>query len=148
MELTERIVADLKTAMKARDELGKAVLRSIKSAIDKEVIDSQKELDEQGVITVIKRAHKQRKEAAVAYTNCGENERAAAELNEAELISVYLPEQMDTAEIEKHIDEVISATGAAAPSDQGKVMGSLAGILGGRADMKEVAQLVRSKLGS
>lgn len=146
MELIDSIVADLRTAMKNRDEGRKAVLRSLKAAFDKEAIDSGKELDEKAALAVVRRAHKQRREAAEAYREGGSEDRAAAELQEAEVIGGYLPAQLDAAAVERHIDETIAAVGAAAPGDQGKVMGKLAAVLGGKADMKEVASAVRAKL--
>ena len=146
MSLVETIKDDLKEAMKARDEFRKAVLRSLKSAIDKEAIDSGKELDDKAVLTVIKRAHKQRKEAATLFEQGGAEDKAKNELAEAELINTYLPAQLSNQEIQKHVDEVIEQMQASAPSDQGKVMGKLSAVLGGKADMKTVAQLVKDKL--
>lgn len=147
MGLPDRIAADLKVAMKARDQERKAVLRSLKAALDKEVIDTGAQLGEPAVMAVLKRQHKQRKEAAEIYTGGNDTDRAAAELAEAKIIASYLPTQLAAEELTKHIDTAIATTRATALGDQGKVMGHLAGVLAGRADMKEVATAVRARLG-
>lgn len=146
MSLQDQIAADLKEAMKARDQERKAVLRSVKAALDKEAIDTGSPLDETAEIIVIRRQHKQRKESAEIYTSGNETERAAIELAEAEVIASYLPTQLAAEELAKHIDTAIATTAATTPGDQGKVMGHLAGVLAGRADMKEVATAVRARL--
>ena len=141
-----QISADIKEAMKARDDARKIVLKSLKAALDKERIDNGKPLDDASMLAVLRQQHKQRIEAAQIYSKHGNTTKADVENTEAKLIATYLPKQLDAEEIAKHVDVVIEQTQAQTPADTGKVMGGLAKVLTGRADMKEVAALVRTKL--
>ena len=143
---SEKIVDDLKQAMKNRDETKKRVLKSLKAALDKERIDGNEDLDDAAEIKIIATQHKQRIEAAEIYAKNEDVERANAETAEAKIITSYLPQQLDEAEIDKHIDSVCTELGACSIADMGKVMGKLTGIFAGKADMKLVSQKVRSRL--
>ncbi len=142
----DRIRADLQEAIKARDALRKNVLRSLKAALDKERIDAGGELDGPAVVAVVKRQHKQRLESAETYAASGSDALAGNERAEAEIVAVYLPEQLDKEEIVSRIEAAIASTSAQTARDVGKVMGALSADLAGRADMKEVAAIVRGKL--
>jgi uncharacterized protein len=137
----ERIQADTRAAMKAgeRDRVG--ALRLIADAL-------QKDLKEGGddEVAVLRRERKRRVEAAAAYREGGDADRAAAEESEAELISSYLPAEMSDADLAAIVDEAIAASGAAGPQDMGKAMGVAMGKVGGRADGKRVSALVRERL--
>ena len=85
-------------------------------------------------------------EAAEAYRDGGDAERAEAEDSEAELISGYLPAELSDDELASIVDEAIAATGAAGPQDMGKVMGAAMGKVAGRADGKRVSALVQAQL--
>ena len=145
--ILEKVKADLVDAMKARDETRKNVLRSLKAAIDKEMIDKGTK-GEDMMVSVIGRQKKQRIESANAYRENGDENRAKAEEAEADIIAKYLPEQLGQKEVADAINEAVSKTGASAPSDMGKVMGLLSKKLAGKTDMKEVAERVREMLGA
>ena len=146
--ILDKVTADLREAMKARDALRKNVLRSLKAAIDKEAKDKGGEADEATMVAVTKSQRKQRLEAAEMYRSNGEKERAVAEESEAEIIAEYLPEQLSEEELVRQINEAVSETSATAPADLGKVMGVLSGKLSGKADMKDVVGRVRAILGA
>jgi uncharacterized protein len=138
----ERIQADTRTAMKAgeRDRVG--ALRLIADAL-------QKDLKEGGEdeVAVLRRERKRRLEAAEAYRDGGNEERAAAEDAEAKLISSYLPAELSDEELAKIADEAVAESAAAGMQDMGKAMGVAMGKVGGRADGKRVSAAIRERLG-
>lgn len=137
----ERIQADTRAAMKAgeRDRVG--ALRLIADALQKDAKEGGS--DE---VAVLRRERKRRVEAAEAYREGGDAERAAAEEAEAELITSYLPAELSDDELAAIVDEAVASSGAAGPQDMGKVMGPVMGKVGGRADGKRVSALVRERL--
>ena len=137
----ERIQADTRAAMKAgeRDRVG--ALRLIADALQK---DLKAGGDDE--VAVLRRERKRRVEAADAYREGGDADRAAAEEVEAELISSYLPAELSDEELRAIVDEAIASSGAAGPQDMGKVMGPAMGRVAGRADGKRVSALVRERL--
>lgn len=137
----ERIQADTRAAMKAgeRDRVG--ALRLIADALQKDL-----KAGGEDEVAVLRRERKRRLEAAAAYRDGGEPGRAAVEEAEAELISGYLPAELDDAELAAIVDEAIAASGAGGPEDMGRVMGAAMGKVAGRADGKRVSGLVRERL--
>ena len=137
----ERIQADTRTAMKAgeRDRVG--ALRLIADAL-------QKDLKEGGEdeVAVLRRERKRRLEAADAYRDGGNEERAAVEDSEAELISSYLPAELSDEELAALADEAVAESGAAGMQDMGKAMGVAMSKVGGRADGKRVSAAIRERL--
>lgn len=122
-----------------RDRVG--ALRLIADALQK---DLKAGGDDE--VAVLRRERKRRLEAAAAYRDGGEPGRAAVEEAEAELISGYLPAELDDAELAAIVDEAIAASGAGGPEDMGRVMGAAMGKVAGRADGKRVSGLVRERL--
>lgn len=143
-ETEERIAADLKAAMKARDARRRGALKLLKAAIDRERIDA--DLDEARVHALVASQRKQRLEAAELYAGNGDAARQEQEEYEAALLAEYLPAQLDGAELEARIDAAVAAARAEGPRDMGKVMALLAKELGGSADMKQVSAKVRARL--
>src|SRR5690606_9009460 len=139
----DRVQADTRAAMKAgeRDRVG--ALRLIADALQKALKDGG---DDE--ITVLRRERKRRLEAAEAYRSGGDEERAAREEAEAELIAAYLPAELSDDELAAIVDEAIAATGAESMKDMGKVMGIAMGKVDGRADGKRVSAAVRARLGA
>jgi uncharacterized protein YqeY len=148
MSLKSRILDDVKIAMRSHDRERLAVLRLITAAIKQREVDERIELDDADVLGVLDKMTKQRRESLEQYQNAGRDDLAAQEQFELGLIQIYLPEQLDEAEIAALIDAAIAATGAETIRDMGAVMGSLRGQVQGRADMKQVSAAVRSRLGA
>jgi hypothetical protein len=146
MTLKARITDDVKSAMKAKDAPRLSALRLLTAAIKQREVDERIELDDAQVIGVIEKMIKQRRESVSQYQAGGRQDLADAETFEIGVLSAYLPQQLGDAEVAAEVDQAISATGAAAPSDMGKVMGVLKAKLAGRADMGRVSALVRQKL--
>ena len=148
MSLAERLEADLKASLKAR-EAGKvrlATLRMVKAAVKNREIELRHPLDEAGIIDVIAREIKQRREALPDYQRSGRSELIANLEAEIAILEEYLPPALSPAELDNLITTTIAEVGAAGPSDLGKVMTALMPRVKGRADGKEVNRRVQEKL--
>jgi uncharacterized protein YqeY len=146
LTLKSRINDDLKAAMRTGDARRRDALRLLLAAVKQREVDERKELGDADVVGVIERMIKQRRESIAQFEKGGRQDLAQNERYESDLLQGYMPQALSEAEIAAAVAEAISATGAQAPSDMGKVMGVLKGKLAGRADMSKVSALVRSKL--
>ncbi len=141
MAILERVQNDVRVALKAGERERVAALRMVADALQKD----RKEGGEDEV-AVLRRERKRRLEAAQAYRDGDDPERAAAEEAEAREIERYLPAEMSDEELTRAVDAALAETGATGPSDMGKVMGAVMPRLGGRADGKRVSAVVRERL--
>jgi len=148
MSLSTQIMDAMKVAMKAKDQESLQALRSVKSAILLAQTDSgaKQELSEDAEIKLLQKLVKQRKDSAVLYSEQGREDLATPELAEAAVIEQFLPAQLNEAEVEKLVEEVITQTGANSMGDMGKVMGIVSGKAAGRADGKTISTIVKKKL--
>lgn len=146
MSLQERIQQDLQAAMRQRDKMRSNVLRMVKAAIHNAEIDLQHALDDAGVLVVLDKAAKQRRESIDAYRQGGRLDLVAAEEAELQLIEAYLPRQLGEAEVRAAVDQAVAELGAQGPADMGRVMKVLMDRLRGQADGKLVNTLVREAL--
>lgn len=142
--LTERISADLKTAMKAKQELELSVLRMLKAEVLKFQADKglSYTVTDDDVLVLVRRLVKQRKEAAQQYSDYGAKDRAQSELNEVKVLEKYLPAQLSAEEVETIVRTTVTEVGAATPKDMGKVMKAVMPKLKGQADGKVVKDMV------
>jgi hypothetical protein len=139
--ILEQVQDDVRTAMKARERERVGALRLVVNALQQEAKGGN---DDE--LAVLRRERKRRHEAAEAYRDAGNDDRAAAEEREAELIDGYLPAQLSDDELNAAVDEAITESGASGPADMGKAMGAVMPKLDGRADGKRVSEAVRSRL--
>ena len=147
MSLEERIMPDLKAAMKAKDQASLRGIRAIKAAILLAKTDGiGQKLDEAKEIKMLQKLVKQRQDSYDIFAKEGRNELAQTEMEEIEVIKRYLPEQMSEDELKKIIGEIVAQTGASSMKDMGKVMGMAAQRLVGKADGKAIAGVVKSIL--
>jgi uncharacterized protein YqeY len=147
MSLKDRILQDIKDAMRARDKPRLGTLRLITSAIKQIEVDKRIELDDEQVLSVLDKMCKQRRESITQFEKAGRDDLIAQEVSELDIIQPYLPEQLSDTEIAGLIDAAMTATGASSIKDMGKVMGQLKPKLQGRADMGAVSTMIKSKLG-
>ncbi len=145
MPLEEKINADIKSAMLAKDQHRLEALRGIKSAILLLKTSAEGYSDTTELKTLQKMV-KQRRETAVIYKTQNRPDLESEELFQAEVIEFYLPKQMGEDEIKKELQAIISSLGASSPADMGKVMGSAAKHFAGKADNKTVSALVKELL--
>ncbi len=147
MTLEERIMEDLKDAMKNKDEAGKRGIRAIKAAILLAKTDGSGEpVNEEREIKILQKLVKQRKESLEIYEQQNRADLAAIEREEIEVIEKYLPKQLDETEVEAILKKIIETTGAGSMKDMGKVMGIATKELAGKAEGKLVSQVVKRLL--
>ena len=132
--------------MRAKDAARLSTIRLLLAAIKQREVDERIELDDPAVLGVIEKMIKQRRESITQFEKGGRQDLANNEKAEVQVLSAYMPAQMSDADIQKEIDSVISATGAAGAKDMGKVMAALKAKLAGKADMGKVSGLVKAKL--
>lgn len=150
MNLQERIDADIKTAMLAREKDRLNALRAIKSAILLELTKEGADggLDEATGMRILQKLHKQRMESAAIYHEQQRTDLAQEEENQAFVIEAYLPKRLSEEEVEKAVRAIIAATGASGMKDMGRVMGEANKQLAGKADGSAIAGLVKELLGA
>ena len=146
MTLKGRIFDDMKSAMKAGDKDRLKVVRLILAAIKQVEVDQRADLDDAGVLRVLEKMVKQRRDSVAQYTEGGRQDLADIETREIGVIEDYLPEQMTEREINALIDAAIEETGAENIRDMGKVMGTIKAKIAGRADMGMVGGKVKARL--
>jgi uncharacterized protein YqeY len=146
VSLAERISQDMKAAMKERDRGRVGALRMLNAALKNGEIEAGRPLTEEEEQVVLRRQLKQREESAEAFRKAGHEERAASESAEAEIVREYLPEPLSAEELEQIVDEALRETGATGMKDMGAVMGRAMALAEGRAEGRELAALVRSRL--
>ncbi len=146
--LRTRLEDDLKAAMRARDRRRVEALRYILSGIKQKEVDERTALDDAGLLALLDKMVKQRKDSVEQYERGGRADLAEQERYEIEILQAYLPEPASEAEIERLIDEALAVTGASSVREMGKVMGVLKPRLQGRADMGAVSARVKAKLSS
>ena len=146
MSLKNQITEDMKSAMKAGEKDRLKVVRLIMAAIKQVEVDTRVELDDAGVLGVLEKMVKQRRDSIEQFEKGGREDLAAIERAEVDVLQVYLPEQLSADEIAALVDEVIAATGAESMRDMGKVMGQIKAKAAGRADMGAVSATVKERL--
>jgi hypothetical protein len=146
MALREKLNEDIKTAMKAREQEKLGALRLMLAAVKQREVDERITLDDAGVIAVVEKMIKQRKDSIAQYEKAARQDLADKEKFEIGVIESYLPQQLSQAEIDAIVAEAIQSTGAKSAADMGKVMGVVKPKLAGRADMGKVSGMVKAKL--
>lgn len=148
MSLQDKIMAEMKEAMRAKDTNKLEALRAVKSAILLARTDASGKdgLSEDEELKLLQKLVKQRKESAAIYKEQGREDLAQPELDQAAVIEKFLPEQLSEQEIEAEVEKIIAQTGASGMQDMGKVMGAASNELAGRADGKTISMVVKRKL--
>jgi len=148
MTLTTKIRSDLEQSIRKKDQLRCSVLRMVLASIRNAEIAQQKTLDDGGIIVVIDKEAKMRRESIEAFDKGNRPDLVAKEKTELAILLEYLPEQMSREEILAVARKVISELGATSPKDKGKVMSQLMPQLKGRAQGQEVSDVVSELLSS
>jgi len=146
MRLEQKLVDDMKSAMKSGDKILLGTIRMLRAQLKNASIAKGKDLSDEDIIEVLSREAKKRKESLELYKKGGRADLAQKEEKELAIITSYLPEQLSQEEVEKIIDEIITETGAESLRDMGKVMSAVMQKVKGRADGKMVQEIVRKKL--
>lgn len=146
MALKSKITEDIKSSLKNGNKDRVSALRLLLSAIKQKEIDSRSELSDQEVIQITTKLAKQRKESINQYSKANRTDLVQKEELELNILSGYLPSQLDEKELKKIVEETLQEIGSTDKSEMGKVMGALTKKLKGKADMGEVSKLVKEKL--
>lgn len=148
MSLKAQISEDMKTAMKAGEKNRLKVVRLILAAIKQIEVDQRIELDDAGVLRVLDKMVKQRRDSVSQFTDGGRQDLVDIELAEIGVLETYLPEQLSESELDEIIEQAIRDSGAESIRDMGKVMGRVKAKATGRADMGAVGAKVKERLGA
>ena len=146
MSLKTQLTEDMKTAMRAKDQVSLSTIRLINAAIKQFEVDERTEADDAKVISILTKMVKQRKDSAKIYAEAGRQDLADKENAEIEILNRYLPQMMSAEEIKTVVEAAIAETGASGMADMGKVMGVLKTRLAGKADMGEVNKVLKTVL--
>jgi len=147
MSLNDKITADLKEAMKAKDQVGLRSIRAVKAALLLLKTDgSGEEVTEEKEIKLLQKLVKQRKDSLEIYEKQDREDLAVIEREEIPYIEKYLPEAMSPEELKAAITKIVADTGASSMKDMGKVMGMANAQFAGKADGKTIASLVKELL--
>jgi uncharacterized protein YqeY len=146
MSLKERIIEDMKAAMRSGEKERLGVIRMITSAIKQREVDERITLDDAQVLNVLEKMIKQRKESLVAFQAGNRQDLVDKESAEITLLQGYMPSQLSGAELDTLINDAITATAAASIKDMGKVMAVIKGKAQGRADMGAVGAKIKARL--
>jgi len=145
-ETRQRVLDDIKTAMKTGDKPRLATLRLMSAALKQKEIDERTDLDEATTIAIIDKLLKQRRESITQYEKAGRDDLVAQEVSEADIIKTYLPASLNDDEISAIIDAAVAESGATSIKDMGKVMALVKPKLQGRADMSSVSKSIKDRL--
>ncbi|VAX27515.1 hypothetical protein MNBD_NITROSPINAE05-1114 [hydrothermal vent metagenome] len=148
MSLKEKLLSDLKGAMKAKDSNRLNIIRRLKSEIKNQEIDLKKELDNDGIISIISTQIKKGNEAIELFNKGKRADLSEKEQIEVDILKNYLPEQVSEEDLRLRVQEVIKELGAESMSDLGRIMKILVPEFKGRADNKLVKNLVGEFLGN
>lgn len=144
--LKDRIKTDMVKAMREQNKECLSIIRMLQAAIKQKEVDERIDLDDAGVVSIIEKMIKQRKEAAKQFEQGARLDLVQKELSEIEFLSHYMPAALGQAELEALIQASIQQVGASSIKDMGKVMGVIKDQVQGRADMALVGQLIKSRL--
>ena len=147
MTLRDRINEDMKNAMRAREAEKLGALRLLLAAMKQREVDERITLDDAGVVSVIEKMMKQRRDSISQYEKAQRQDLADKEKYEVSVLEAYLPQGLSQAEVEAIVADAVASSGASSAADMGKVMALVKPRVAGRADMGKVSALVKSKLG-
>lgn len=146
MGIEEKVQADMKAAMLAKDQARLEAVRAVRAVLLL-LKTSPEGLTEDSAMKALQKEVKKRKESAEIYTTQNRKDLADVELFQANVIEAYLPKQMDEAELRSELQKLIAETGASSAADMGKVMGAATKKFAGKADGKMISAIVKDLLG-
>ena len=144
--MVEELKKDMVEAMKNHEKERLAVIRAVKAGMDKERIDNKREVNDELLIDVVNREIKMRKESIVEFEKGNRDDLMAQYNDEISILQKYLPEQLSMEEVNKIIDEIFDEVKPTSQKDMGPIMKEATSKLKGKTDMKEVSNIIRTKL--
>lgn len=146
MAIKEKLQSDLADAMRDGNQQKRDTLRLLLAAVKQAEVDGQKPLDDDGILAILTKQAKQRRESIVEYDKAGRADLSEQEQIELDILETYLPQQLTREQISELAQQAISKVGASDPKDMGKVMGQLMPKVKGQADGRLVNEVVRELL--
>ena len=146
MSLKDQITEDMKTAMRAKDMERLGTIRLLQAAMKQKEVDERITLDDAGVVAIVDKLIKQRKDSIAAFEGAGRQDLADKEKAEMAVLQIYLPARLSAEEVAAEVKAIVAELGAKGPGDMGKVMGAVKTRLAGKADMGEVSAAVKGAL--
>ncbi len=144
--MVEKLNKDMIEAMKNKDKEKLAVIRAVKASMDKERIDKKREVNDDLLLDVVNREVKMRKESIEEFKKGNRDDLIKATEAELEILKGYLPEQLSLDDVKKIIDEIFDEVKPTSQKDMGSIMKEATAKLKGKTDMKEVSNIIRTKL--
>jgi len=146
MSLKDQITEDMKTAMRAKDSERLGTVRLLLAAMKQKEVDERVTLDDAGVVAIVDKLIKQRKDSVAAYQQAARQDLADKESAEIKVLEAYLPQRMSAEEVATEVKAIVAELGAKVPGDMGKVMGVVKTRLAGKAEMGQVSAAVKAAL--
>jgi len=147
-QILQRLKADMKNAMRAKNKPLLATIRMMLAEAKRIEIDERIELDDTRVLSILDKMSKQRKDSLTQYKEANRDDLAEIEQQELEVIKNYLPQALNDSEINEILDAAIAQSQASSMADMGKLMAIIKPQVQGRADMGQISTLVKQKLNS
>ena len=144
--MRERILTDIKNAMKSQDKFRLTVLRMLKGAMQLEEINKKRELNDDEVIAIVSKQIKTRKESVAEFGKGGRADLVDQTNREIEILNEYMPEQLSEEEVMAIIDRVMKEVNPTSVKDMGKVMAAITPLVKGKADMGSINKIIRERL--
>ena len=144
--MKERLLEDLKLAMKSQDKVKLSVIRMVKAAIQMDEIAKKRELTDDEIVSILAKQIKTRKESILEFEKANRNDLVEQNETEIEVLNAYMPKMMEEAEIEALINEVFAKVNPTGVNDIGRVMKEIAPLVKGKADMSLVNSLIKKHL--
>ena len=146
MSLKDQITEDMKSAMRAKETERLGTIRLLLAAIKQREVDERIVVDDVGIVAIIEKLIKQRKDSITQFDKAGRMDLVNQETNELNILQAYMPAQLAPDEISAIVSKTIAYLGANGPQDMGKVIGALKAQLAGKADMGMVSGMVKAAL--
>ena len=146
MSLKEQITEDMKNAMRAKETARLNTIRLLLAAIKQREVDERVVVDDAGVVAIVEKLIKQRKDSIEQFQKAGRTDLVAIEVLEQTILQGYMPAQLSTEEVTAIVKATIAQLNARSPQEMGKVIGALKPQLAGKADMGAVSAMVKAAL--
>ena len=144
--MVEKLKQDMIDAMKSKDRERLTVIRMVKSAMDLEHIDHKREINDDLLIDVLNKQIKMRRDSIEEFSKAGRTDFVEKTQSEVDILLAYLPKQLSEQEISVEIDKIFEIVQPTSPKDMGKIMKEASAQLKGKADMKLVSEIIKTKL--
>lgn len=144
--MKNKIIEDIKSAMKSQDKVALAVVRMLKSDIQMAELNKKSELTDDEIVSIVSKQIKMRKDSIKEFEKENRNDLIEQSEQEIKILKKYLPEQLTEEEVTDIINNVFSKVNPTSSSDMGKIMGALTPLVKGKTDMVIVSKIVKEKL--